>query len=94
MAVPEDQRPAPKFEFIGDTEDERIANAQWFQIGVGIMQRHGQDFTPDEKIFMNIAFAQFARPVDEKGARSVARPQQAQQQQPEQPAARPSAKQR
>ena len=95
MAVPEEQPPAPRFEFLGDTEEERISNAQWFQIGVGIMQRYGQQFTPDEKVFMNIAFSQFARPVVEKGAKPVARPQQNPQQQEQQPPAnRPAAKQR
>lgn len=79
MALPEEQPPAPKFIYIGDTEEERIYNAQWFQIGLGIMQRYGQNFTPDEKMFMNIAFAQLAKPqVEEKGVKPIARPQQQQ----------------
>jgi len=84
MAAPEEQAPAPKFIFLGDTEEERISSAQWFQIGAGIMQRYGQNFTPDEKMFMNIAFAQFAKPqVEEKGVKPVARPQQQGQNEPQ-----------
>lgn len=65
----EQSAPPTRIEFLGKSEEERIANAQMFQIGVGIMQRYGQQFTPDERTFMNIAFAQYARTVEVEGKR-------------------------
>lgn len=61
--MPEEQPPT-RIIYAGRTEDERIASAQMFQIGIGILQRYSQAFTPDEKSFMNTALSMYARQVD------------------------------
>lgn len=80
-----EEKPAPKIEFIGNTEEEKIANAQMFQIGMGILQRFGSQFTPDEKFFMNVAFSMFVKPAEEEGAKRSGRAVPRQQTEGEEP---------
>lgn len=66
------EQSAPTMQYTGNTLEEQFQSARMFQIGLGVLQRFGQQMTDDERYVISIGLQVFARqPIGEEGARPL-----------------------